>query len=62
MNEYEKKKSDLEKEMLSDQFYDVKNTLRIKDANTDLKKIIQMLKQEERVWEKIAEDIENFGK
>ena len=62
MNEYEKKKSDLENEMLSNQFYDIKNTLRIKEVNTDLKKILQLLKQEERVWEKIAEDIENFDK
>ena len=62
INEYEKNKSDLEKEMLGDQFYDIKNTLRIKDANTDLKKILQLLKQEERVWEKIADDIENFDK
>ena len=62
MNEYEKKKSDLENEMLSNQFYDIKNTLRIKEVNTDLKKIVQLLKQEERVWEKIAEDIENFDK
>jgi hypothetical protein len=36
--------------------------LRIKEVNTDLKKIVQLLKQEERVWEKIAEDIENFDK
>jgi ATP-binding cassette subfamily F protein 3 len=62
MNEYEKKKSDLENEILSNQFYDINNTLRIKEVNTDLKKIIQLLKQEERVWEKIAEDIENFDK
>ena len=62
MNEYQKKKSNLENEMLSNQFYDIKNTLRIKEVNTDLKKIIQLLKQEERVWEKIAEDIENFDK
>ena len=62
MNEYEKKKSDLENEMLSNQFYDIKNTLRIKEVNIDLKKNIQLLKQEERVWEKIAEDIENFDK
>ena len=62
MNEYEKTKSDLENEMLSNQFYDIKNTLRIKEVNTDLKKIVQLLKQEEKVWEKIAEDIENFDK
>lgn len=62
MNEYEKKKSDLENEILSNQFYDINNTLRIKEVNTDLKKIVQLLKQEERVWEKIAEDIENFDK
>ncbi|MDC0549762.1 ATP-binding cassette domain-containing protein [Alphaproteobacteria bacterium] len=62
MNEYEKTKSDLENEMLGNQFYDIKNTLRIKEVNTDLKKIIQLLKQEERLWEKIAEDIENFDK
>ena len=62
MNEYEKKKSDLENEMLGNQFYDIKNTLRIKEVNIDLKKNIQLLKQEERVWEKIAEDIENFDK
>ena len=62
MNEYEKKKSDLENEMLSNQFYDINNTLRIKEVNTDLKKNLQLLKQEERVWEKIAEDIENFDK
>ena len=62
MNEYEKKKSDLENEMLGNQFYDIKNTLRIKEVNTDLKKTIQLLKQEEKLWEKIAEDIENFDK
>jgi len=62
MNEYEKTKSDLENEMLGNQFYDIKNTLRIKEVNTDLKKIIQLLKQEEKLWEKIAEDIENFDK
>ena len=62
MNEYQKKKFDLENEMLSNQFYDIKNTLRIKEVNIDLKKNIQLLKQEERVWEKIAEDIENFDK
>ena len=62
INDYEKKKSDLEKEMLGDQFYDIKNALRIKEVNADLKKNIQLLKQEERVWEKIAEDIENFDK
>ena len=62
MNEYEKTKSDLENEMLGNQFYDIKNTLRIKEVNTDLKKNIQLLKQEEKVWEKIAEDIENFDK
>ena len=62
MNEYEKTKSDLENEMLGNQFYDLKNTLRIKEVNTDLKKIIQLLKQEEKLWEKIAEDIENFDK
>ena len=62
MNEYEKTKSDLENEMLGNQFYDLKNTLRIKEVNTDLKKNIQLLKQEEKVWEKIAEDIENLDK
>ena len=62
MNEYEKTKSDLENEMLGNQFYDLKNTLRIKEVNTDLKKNIQLLKQEEKLWEKIAEDIENFDK
>ena len=62
MNEYEKTKSYLENEMLGNQFYDVKNALRIKEVNADLKKNIQLLKQEERVWEKIAEDIENFDK
>ena len=62
INEFEKKKSDLENEMLDNQFYDIKNTLRIKEVNTDLKKILQLLKQEEKVWEKIAEDIENFDK
>ena len=62
MNEYEKTKSDLENEMLGNQFYDNNNTLRIKEVNTDLKKIIQLLKQEEKLWEKIAEDIENFDK
>ena len=62
LNEYEKEKSDLENEMLGNQFYDIKNTLRIKEVNTDLKKKIQLLKQEEKVWEKIVEDIENFDK
>ena len=62
LNEYEKEKSDLENEMLGNQFYDIKNTLRIKEVNTALKKNLQLLKQEEKVWEKIAEDIENFDK
>jgi len=62
MNEYEKTKSDLENEMLGNQFYDIKNNSRIKAVHIDLKKVLQIISQEEKIWEKIAEDIENFDK
>jgi ATP-binding cassette, subfamily F, member 3 len=62
IHDYEKKKSFLEKEMLDDQFYDTKNNSRIIEANIDLKKVLQVLSQEEKIWEKIAEDIENIDK
>ena len=48
--------------MLDDQFYDTKNNSRIKEANIDLKKVLQVLSQEEKIWEKVAEDIENIDK
>ncbi|MDC0531043.1 ATP-binding cassette domain-containing protein [Alphaproteobacteria bacterium] len=62
IHDYEKKKSSLEKEMLDDQFYDIKNNSRIKAVNIDLKKVLQIISQEEKIWEKIAEDIENIDK
>ena len=62
IHDYEKQKSSLEKEMLDDQFYDTKNNSRIKEVNIDLKKVLQVLSQEEKIWEKVAEDIENIDK
>ena len=62
IHDYEKQKSSLEKEMLDDQFYDTKNNSRIKEVNINLKKVLQVLSQEEKIWEKIAEDIENIDK
>ena len=48
--------------MLDDEFYDIKNNSRIKAVNIDLKKVLQIISQEEKIWEKIAEDIENIDK
>ncbi len=62
IQDYEKQKSSLEKEMLDDQFYDTKNNSRIKEVNIDLKKVLQIILQEEKIWEKIAKDIENIDK
>ena len=59
---YERQKSSLEKEMLDDEFYDIKNNSRIKAINIDLKKVIQIISQEEKIWENIAENIENIDK
>ena len=56
--EYEKEKKTLEIEMLNENFYASNNQKRVQEVNVNLKKILQQIFEEEKVWEKIAEKIE----
>ena len=56
--EYEKEKKTLEIEMLNENFYASNNQKRVQEVNVNLKKLLQQIVEEEKVWEKIAEKIE----
>ena len=59
--EYEKEKKTLEIEMLNENFYASNNQKRIQEVNVNLKKLLQQIVEEEKVWEKIAEKIETIS-
>ena len=56
--EYENQKKKLEIEMLDKNFYASNNQRRAQDVSVSLKKVIELISEEEKVWEKIAENIE----
>ena len=59
--EYEKEKKTLEIEMLNENFYVSNNQKRAQEVNVNLKKLLQKIAEEEKVWEKIAEKIETIS-
>ena len=59
--EYEKEKKTLEIEMLNENFYVSNNQKRAQEVNVSLKKLLQQIAEEEKVWEKIAEKIETIS-
>ena len=59
--EYEKEKKTLEIEMLNENFYVSNNQKRAQEVNVSLKKLLQKIAEEEKVWEKIAEKIETIS-
>ena len=61
ITKYEKQKSNLENEMLLDNFYEAKNKKRIKEVNNELKSLINLIKEEEKIWEDLADKIEDYN-
>jgi len=59
--EYEKEKKSLEIEMLNKNFYASNNQKRAQEVNVNLQKILLQIAEEEKVWEKIAENIETIS-
>ena len=59
--EYENQKKKLEIEMLDKNFYASNNQKRVQEVNVSLKKVIELITEEEKVWEKIAENIESIS-
>ena len=59
--EYEKEKKTLEIEMLNENFYASNNQKRIQEVNVNLKKLLQQIVEEEKVWQKLAEKIETIS-
>ena len=56
--EFEKQKKTLEIEMLNQNFYSSNNQKRAQKVNVDLQKVLLQIAEEEKVWEKIVENIE----
>ena len=47
--------------MLNENFYVSNNQKRAQEVNVSLKKLLQQIAEEEKVWEKIAEKIETIS-
>ena len=60
--EYEKERKTLDIEMLNENFYSSNNQERAQEVNVNLKKVLQQIAEEEKNWEKIAENIETSSK
>ena len=56
-----KQKSNLENEMLLDNFYEANNKKRIQEVNNELKSLINLIKEEEKIWEDLAGKIEDYN-
>ena len=59
--EYENQKKKLEIEMLDENFYASNNQRRAQEVSVSLKKVIELITEEEKNWEKIAENIESIS-
>ena len=56
--EFEKEKKILEIEMLNQNFYSSNNQKRAQEVNINLQRVLLQIAEEEKVWEKIVENIE----
>ena len=61
ITDYENKKSNLENEMLLENFYAVNNHKRIQEVNIELKTLIHLITEEEKKWEELADKIEKLN-
>ena len=61
ITDYEKQKSNLENEMLLENFYEAKNQKRIQEVNIELKSLINLITEEEKNWEELAVKIEKLN-
>ncbi len=59
--EYEKQKSNLENEMVLENFYEANNQKRIQEVNIKLKTVKDLISEEEKKWEDLAVKIENYN-
>ena len=55
------KKSILENEMLLENFYEANNQKRIQEVNIELKSLIDLITEEEKIWEDLAVKIEDHN-
>ena len=61
ISKYEKQKSILENEMLLESFYEANNQKRIQEVNIELKSLIDLITEEENIWEDLAVKIEDYN-
>ena len=47
--------------MLLDNFYEANNKKRIQEVNNELKSLINLIKEEEKIWEDLADKIEDYN-
>tara|TARA_B100000963_G_scaffold299716_1_gene271853 strand:- start:119 stop:574 length:456 start_codon:yes stop_codon:yes gene_type:complete len=60
ITDYENQKSNLENEMLLENFYEVNNQKRIQEVNIELKTLIKLITEEEKKWEELVVKIEKL--
>ena len=61
ISKYEKQKSILENEMSLENFYQANNQKRIQEVNIELKSLIDLIIEEEKIWEDLADKIEDYN-
>ncbi len=61
ISKYEKQKSILENEMSHQNFYKANNQKRIQEVNIELKSLIDLITEEEKIWEDLALKIEDYN-
>ena len=61
ISKYEKQKSILENEMLLENFYEANNQKRIQEVNIELKSLIDLITEEEKIWEDLVVKIEDYN-
>ena len=61
ISKYEKQKSILENEMSHQNFYKANNQKRIQEVNIELKSLIDLITEEEKIWEDLAVKIEDYN-
>ncbi len=61
ITDYENQKSNLENEMLLENFYEVNNQKRIQEVNIELKTLINLITEEEKKWEELVIKIEKLN-
>jgi len=61
ISKYEKQKSILENEMSLENFYQANNQKRIQEVNIELKSLIDLIIEEEKIWEDLVVKIEDYN-